>query len=450
MASEKCPRDGAVLEEKAVFGDDSTALVCPRCIGVLIPWTQAQTLFTRRGLSLADVQALVRAAEKSDRATLGPCPHCESGRLKPLKVNGVELDLCESCGQVWFDRKELTVFSPGKYGQQLASDAQVLEGERSEVDGVYEMLWDCGFCQASKLLGVTNRHCPNCGAPQDPTKRYFPKEGEAVAVNVEFDGADVVCPACATPNGVKSKHCRQCGSPLEGAAAVATQVDQTSRPVGAAVAPKKRGPLWALIGLLSAGTCGVCGVFSLWTKDVSVTVVGHRWERSIDVESMRVVQDSDWCDGMPAGAFSVSRRREQRDTRRVADGEVCHTRNVDRGNGSFEQRRECEPKYREEPVYDQRCYYSIERWVTTRSPAVRGDSLSDSPRWPDVSLRTGTCVGCERAGRRHENYSLQLQGADGTRWECDVSESKWRSLPQGTQRQVKVGVLTGQARCASL
>jgi Zn-finger nucleic acid-binding protein len=96
MASEKCPRDGAVLEEKAVFGDDSTALVCPRCIGVLIPWTQAQTLFTRRGLSLADVQALVRAAEKSDRATLGPCPHCESGRLKPLKVNGVELDLCES------------------------------------------------------------------------------------------------------------------------------------------------------------------------------------------------------------------------------------------------------------------------------------------------------------------------------------------------------------------
>lgn len=31
-------------------------------------------------------------------------------------------------------------------------------------EGVYEMFWDCAFCGTTALLGVTNRHCPSCGA----------------------------------------------------------------------------------------------------------------------------------------------------------------------------------------------------------------------------------------------------------------------------------------------
>ena len=42
----------------------------------------------------------------------------------------------------------------------------------------YEMFWDCEYCGSSKLLGITHRHCPNCGAPQDPEKRYFPPDEE--------------------------------------------------------------------------------------------------------------------------------------------------------------------------------------------------------------------------------------------------------------------------------
>ena len=58
----------------------------------------------------------------------------------------------------------------------------------------YEMLWDCPCCSTPKLLGITHRHCPNCGAPQDATKRYFPPAGEEVAVeNHPFQGKDKVC-----------------------------------------------------------------------------------------------------------------------------------------------------------------------------------------------------------------------------------------------------------------
>ena len=44
--------------------------------------------------------------------------------------------------------------------------------------GTYQMLWDCSYCDSKKLLGITHRHCPGCGAPQDPSKRYYPKDDE--------------------------------------------------------------------------------------------------------------------------------------------------------------------------------------------------------------------------------------------------------------------------------
>lgn len=50
--------------------------------------------------------------------------------------------------------------------------------EREESRGYFEMLWDCDHCDARGLLAKSQRHCANCGAPQNPDKRYFPREGE--------------------------------------------------------------------------------------------------------------------------------------------------------------------------------------------------------------------------------------------------------------------------------
>ena len=55
--------------------------------------------------------------------------------------------------------------------------------------GIFEMLWDCGFCGTGQLLGKTNRYCPSCGAPQDETKRYFPPPGKEVAANTAYQNA---------------------------------------------------------------------------------------------------------------------------------------------------------------------------------------------------------------------------------------------------------------------
>ena len=83
---------------------------------------------------------------------------------------------------------------------------------------VYEMLWNCEFCGAEKLLGKTHRFCPSCGAAQNPDWRYFPSDAEKVAVHDHvYHGVDKVCPACGTAQSANAEHCGRCGSPLEGA-----------------------------------------------------------------------------------------------------------------------------------------------------------------------------------------------------------------------------------------
>ena len=89
--------------------------------------------------------------------------------------------------------------------------------EREESVGHFEMLWDCDHCETKGLLAKSQRHCPECGAPQSAIKRYFPKPEEQRPVDGHvYEGSDRHCPACNAPMSAKGTHCTQCGSPLDG------------------------------------------------------------------------------------------------------------------------------------------------------------------------------------------------------------------------------------------
>jgi hypothetical protein len=450
-----CPRDSKPLTPTPdVAGPGTRAEVCPTCAGAMLDWKTAQPLFTGLGLALPDLAALVKkAARRARPGAPAPCTACGQATLQPLVVQAVELDLCEHCGSAWFDRGELARLTRGRLGADLAP-APLAEGETSEVVGVYEMLWDCAYCQTPRLKGAANAFCPSCGAQQDASRRYFPASGEEVAANLAFEGADRLCPACATPNGARAAHCRSCGSPLEGSAEVGRVADRSDqapavRPAALAPPGARRWPV--VLGVLALLAVGVCGAAVLWKKEVAITVTGHAWRREVDVEQLRAMRDDAWCDGVPWGAYAVSRSREQRSTRQVPDGQACATRDVDRGNGTFERRRECHPKYRDEPVYDERCHFTVDRWVTARTASASGSGLEPPPRWPAVEpLRTGLALGAEREGARRETYTLQLRGADGKDHACSVSGDRWASLAEGTTGPARVGVLTGAVDCTSL
>ncbi|MGJ3237622.1 MAG: zinc ribbon domain-containing protein [Anaerolineae bacterium] len=277
---------------------------------------------------------------------------------------------------------------------------------------VYEMLWDCQFCGTKKNLGLTHRFCPNCGAPQNPASRYYPSDAEKVAVkDHQFVGVDVICPACNELNSASSEFCGQCGSPLtEGARAttleaqsrtfdeafetsvsrdiVKERFDQQMQAIGVQPTPnkKKRGHIGkskiaAIIGVVVLVFGALFTAFNL-KKDVSVIASEHEWERVITVQEYDNFTARSWRDSPPVGD-SVSMvpgscQREQRSTRRIADGQTCRTVRQDNGDGTFSERQECTTNYREEPVYDDMCSWRGMRWEFDRDARTSG-GLTTTP-----------------------------------------------------------------------
>ena len=334
---------------------------------------------------------------------------------------------------------------------------------------VYEMLWDCSSCATAGLLGKSQRRCPNCGAPQDPTKRYFPKPGEEVAAQGHrFQGVDWRCAACETPNGARAHFCANCGNPAEGNREVVRKADRIidgdlvqeagvkeALPVAvasSALAAKKRSTVPWVVGSVAIIGVAIIAALLMIKKDVVVDVAGHGWEREIDIERFEATRQSAWCDQMPRDGYSVSRHRAVRDHRDVPDGEECRDRQVDQGDGTFVVRQECRTKYRSEPVYDDKCDFIIDRWRVVRTETSTAAAMAPAPAWPAVRLSGRTSgLGAEREGTRRAKYTVHLRNAQAAHqtWACDYDEARWQAIPDGARLSMKVR-LVGGAVCETL
>ncbi len=353
------------------------------------------------------------------------------------------------------------------------------QGERHGA-GTYQMLWDCKFCGTEKLLGVTHRHCPNCGAAQDPTRRYFPAEEDMIALaDHVYVGADRLCPACSQPNSAASKFCSECGADLSGGAEVAVQqtrmlgtgraASDTRHDVVKAAfdaemariedeAPEPaflglRRTYWLIAAGLALLALVIAGVVYAVTyrAETRAEVTGMAWERTIAVEVFGPVEGQNWRENVPGDAYGVTCDRRQRGTEKEQVGTREECQDVAQGDGTF--RRECRnvPVYEDRPVYDRWCTYRVDRWEFSRSVKARGDGRDPSPAWPEAVLATGSGrYGAERVGSRHETYSVTLRGANGKHHTCDVNSLEdWLRYDVGTPVELEL-YLTGGADCDSL
>lgn len=310
-------------------------------------------------------------------------------------------------------------------------------------DKTYEMMWDCEYCGSRKLLGKTHRHCPECGAAQNPQRRYFPPEHEKVAVEDHvYVGADQHCPACREPQSAAVKHCTNCGSPLAGGKAAARQGDQL---VGVAGAPlpapvEKKGGSGKIIALVAVVVVSIVAFFvvrAFWKQEATVEVTGHSWQREIAIERHQEVKESGPCKSMPRDATVTSRS---------TPSPKCVTRKVDQGDGTFKEKKECD-----EPV--ERCEYRVKKWTVANTLKETGRGLDDDPVWPKVRLgRRGDCLGCEREGSRTERYVVHFEdGAKGDDFECSFDEiSEWKKFDEKSKWKVDKHVLGGDLDCDSL
>lgn len=319
-------------------------------------------------------------------------------------------------------------------------------------DPIYEMLWKCNFCGTDKLLAKSKRFCPNCGAPQEAKNRYFPSEEEWIAVqNSEYQGADKICPACSTPNSGKSTFCSQCGSAMDGSKTVQLKQDPDNQPPPEE--PKKRSGclIFCVFALLLGITFFIVNHF--WRETVVLELTKAEWQREVKIEQFQAVNDSSWCDSLPREAYSVSRKSEVKDHKKIPDGETCKTEKVDRGDGSFVAKKVCTPKFRDEPVYADKCYYTINRWKYNRS--LKSQGTDKQPKDPDVVLtKTGNnCLGCEREAGRIGKYVLTLTNKNAKSAEpivCEVKEQIWQQANPNAKFQMEQSVMTDSVHCDSL
>lgn len=315
--------------------------------------------------------------------------------------------------------------------------------ERVESQGFFEMLWDCDHCGTKGLLGKSQRHCPECGAPQNPDKRYFPDEDQQkAAVGHQFVGADRHCPACNTAQSAKATNCTHCGAPLDGSKEVRGVV--APAPVAP---PKQRRPWLWIIVILAVVATG----FGIWwrcvrTRVAQVTVTAHRWERAIAIEEYADKQESDWHDRVPSEARASSCYRKQRSTKQVQTGEECHTERKDKKDGTFEQIKKCTPTYRSEGIDDDWCTYTMRRWRAIEPAKTTGTGTS--PAWPTANLpleSAAATLGARRQGKRTETLILELGGQT-----CEVSDATWRKYADGQPAKVEVRASSGDVVCSSL
>lgn len=381
--------------------------------------------------------------------------------------------------------------SPGDFLVRLSQRRQEVEkrtlvsqsgDQRTYDQGTYQMLWDCQYCSTKKLLGVTHRYCPNCGAVQNPDARYYPAENEMVAVeDHEYVGADQICPACDGLNSGQAEFCGTCGNPLSEAArakrlgeerraegaqfassgsrdVVKEAFQAEMQRVGVQPAPRQArassGPRWLPFALIAVAVilCVGLGITLFATNETTVRLAGHTWSREMAIEQYSPVEDSEWCDSVPLGAYSITQRREVRSYNRVPDGERCETVRRDNGDGTFRMEQQCTTIYREDPVYDQRCYFLVDTWMFDRSVTAEGERLEE-PYWPRVQL---ACegqqrLGCERVSNRSERYELQFAALEGdTTYACPVELDRWRSARVDSRWNLEVGAVLGDARCDTL
>jgi hypothetical protein len=314
----------------------------------------------------------------------------------------------------------------------------------SSTEKTYEMMWDCEYCNTKKLLGLTQRFCPQCGAPQNPAKRYFPPDDEKVAVqDHKFVGADRTCPACKHPMSQACNNCSNCGSPLDGSKQVAMQGEQVLgaggqwQPTAQAGAPaEKKSKLPMILGIIALAVVALIVVRCTMKRDAQMTVARHEWTREIHIEKYQEVDEKGPCSSVPSDARVKSRNTPE---------PKCTTKKIDNGDGTFKEKKECD-----QPV--EQCSYTVNKWQRARSVKESG-GLDKEPAWPVVNVRSCTSLGCEReASERTEKYTVYF-AEDGKKDElkCDFGESsKWKSFEKGSKWKGKVHSLGGDLDCSSL
>jgi hypothetical protein len=123
------------------------------------------------------------------------------------------------------------------------------------------------------------------------------------------------------------------------------------------------------------------------------TIIEHSWKRSIDIEELITVTDSDWT--LPENAILLYKQRELYGMTRVGKVSV--------------------------PVYKTKYYYEQDVWKKVFISTSKG--LDKNPYWNEVNLSKN-----QREYNRKESYFLTLKLQNGKIYTIKVDYNSWINL----------------------
>lgn len=339
---------------------------------------------------------------------------------------------------------------------------------------IREGRWDCPTCGTEGIRGRVTT-CQACGTPRPEGIRFYLPEDEPEVTDAELlrqagAGADWICEHCGAGSRADQDDCAGCGAPRGSSPERETheydedEVPRSGKPERRnAMAPPpstKRGGMRRLVrwGIGAAAVAGVVAVVT--PSKVAARVADKSWERTVQVERYRTVEEEGWS--IPEGGreqrhwralhhyrqvYDHTERRTREVSERVQTGTESYScGKVDHGNGYFSDKT-CtravyetrshtetydEPVYRQEPVYQTRYRYEIERWLPERVARAAG-GIADEPVWPETRLGSR-----ERDGERKEVYTLTFRDEKGKSYSKEVPRAQWDRYRRDEPATLKV------------
>lgn len=334
--------------------------------------------------------------------------------------------------------------------------------------------WICDHCSTTNRF--SNSVCKNCGAS---------KSGKSVE-QITYDLDEVPTTAEEGKRQAKLRKDQQSNQSTaeEGKTLFSADDYNDDNPSGLLGIPKS---------MIAGGLALIIALFGLFywmlqPRVVNAKVSNMKWQRIIEVEALKTFSESDWT--LPNTARLTNKRSEIRSYRTVVDyyvtkykqvrvqtGTVTKTKSVQYQSGSKTTSYECgktktgsgawktnyctksepvystrnetyqepvygykdepyqEPVTHQEPIYDTKYYYDIDRWVAV-NPIVLDGGQKTLRSWPMFKPLAGQT----REIQRREVLTIDLVDDSGETYSVSVNEAQWDKLDLGQTRRIEIGL----------
>lgn len=405
------------------------------------------------------------------KGTEKKCPYC--GRPKDIKVKHY------MSGKVEY----LSEDEAKNYGKGPDWGCSFCDSVNSEKDTVCK---NCGATREKsskhyfEVHNISSQDVEYTRNSKEQTVRKMetPKKVNAPEIRSDIKDNGWECSYCGSMNKKTEFECVQCGAPrLENNKHTSSvhNVDDSSyldnssdsKDMGNNILPEKQSginnlkkyvqdnltKLLGSAGIFLLAVLAIIGIVWLVTpKEKTIEVNETNWKYTVDVQDYKTYQESDWS--IPSGGRLLYSQQEIRSYKQVLDHYETKTRTyteqvldhydtnyyyTDNGDGTFtehssdtpvyrtETKTETyeEPVYRDEPVYDTKYYYEIERWKYARSVVATGNDKK--PYYGELNLASN-----ERESTKHQYYSLTGYVVEDEETKTfELSSDQWEQIMAG-------------------